>query len=516
MKPSEYLAQDFGQLDELVRLHAKDRPSRVAMICEDRRVSYAEIDALANRAASALQREGIRPKDVVAICAASSIEYVALFIATLRAGATVAPLPSSVTPEQLRIMIADCRPTHFFVDDEVSTGLEGELGDVTTIRVSLGNREQHDVFDQWLAPPDATPMPVPSDPTRAFNIIYSSGTTGTPKGIIHSHQMRWFHILRFLPISYGPEAVVLLSTPLYSNTTLVALLPALASGSTTILMAKFDVRRYLELCQSHRVTTTMLVPVQYRRILGLPEFGDFDLTSFQMKFSTSAPFPSELKYEVLTRWPGGLTELYGMTEGGVSCVLRAHEHPDKLHTVGTWSSTAELMVIDDEGRAVSRGIPGEIIGRSTAMMEGYLNLPEKTAELEWWSPDGVRYLRTGDIGSVDEDGFVTIIGRKKEMIISGGFNIYPVDLEAALVSHPAVDEAAVIAKPSERWGETPVAFVTLNKGVECDTEQLRNFANESLGKFQRIAEVHVIDELPRNAIGKVMRRDLQLRLVESS
>jgi acyl-CoA synthetase (AMP-forming)/AMP-acid ligase II len=325
--------------------------------------------------------------------------------------------------------------------------------------------------------------------------------------------MRWLHIIRFLSVSYGPDAVVILSTPLYSNTTLVSLLPALASGSTCVIMPKFEGRRYLELCELHCVTTTMLVPIQYRRLLEMPEFDDFDLSSFHMKFSTSAPFTAELKREVLSRWPGGLIELYGMTEGGVSCVLIAHEHLDKLHTVGTWSSTADLKVIDDEGCVLPIGSAGEIVGRSTAMMDGYLNLPEKSAEAEWWSSDGLRYLRTGDIGSVDDDGYVTIIGRKKEMIISGGFNIYPVDLENALIGHPAVEEVAVIGQPSHRWGETPVAFVTLKRGAEEEAEALRSFANNSLGKHQRISEVRIIDALPRSAIGKVLKRELQNRLI---
>jgi long-chain acyl-CoA synthetase len=513
VKIAEYFAQDFGILDDLLRHHAEDRPSHVAVICENRQISYAELDILANRAASALQRDGVQPGDVVAICALNSIEYVGLFVAVLRAGATVAPLPTYATAEQLVAMLDDCHASHFFADVRIVIELERMLNSTKIRRIAFGVNSVCDDFDQWLASESVTPTPVPIDSELSFNIIYSSGTTGSPKGIVHSYRMRWFHIVRFLSVSYGPDAVVILSTPLYSNTTLVSLLPALASGSTCIVMPKFEGRRYLELCERHCVTTTMLVPIQYRRLLEMPEFGDFDLTSFQMKFSTSAPFPAELKREVLSRWPGGLIELYGMTEGGVSCVLIAHEYLDKLHTVGTWSSTADLKVIDDEGCVLPLGNAGEIVGRSTALMDGYLNLPEKSAEAEWWSSEGLRYLRTGDIGSVDEDGFVTIIGRKKEMIISGGFNIYPVDLENALIGHPAVEEVAVIGQPSHRWGETPVAFVTLKAGAEVEAETLRAFANNSLGKYHRISVVRIIDALPRSAIGKVLKRELQNRLI---
>lgn len=513
MNVAEYLAQDFGIFDDLLRHHAEDRPSHIAVICDDRQISYAELVILADRAASALQRDGVQPWDVVAICASNSIEYVGLLVAVLRVGATVAPLPTSATADQLAAMLDDCQATHLFASSRFLIEIERTMSPTKVKCVALEVNSVCDDFDQWLAPESSRPKSVPIESKLSFNIIYSSGTTGTPKGIVHSHRMRWLHIIRFLSVSYGPDAVVILSTPLYSNTTLVSLLPALASGSTCVIMPKFEGRRYLELCELHCVTTTMLVPIQYRRLLEMPEFDDFDLSSFHMKFSTSAPFTAELKREVLSRWPGGLIELYGMTEGGVSCVLIAHEHLDKLHTVGTWSSTADLKVIDDEGCVLPIGSAGEIVGRSTAMMDGYLNLPEKSAEAEWWSSDGLRYLRTGDIGSVDDDGYVTIIGRKKEMIISGGFNIYPVDLENALIGHPAVEEVAVIGQPSHRWGETPVAFVTLKRGAEEEAEALRSFANNSLGKHQRISEVRIIDALPRSAIGKVLKRELQNRLI---
>ena len=512
MDIAEYVAQDFGTLDDLFRMRVSDRPSRAAAICGDRQISYVEMDALVDRAAAALQRDGVQPKDMISICASSSIEYVALFIAILRVGATVAPLPPSATPEQLVTMLEDCGATHLFSDTGVSRHLEKKSTAIAARRVALDADAVGEPFERWLAPKGATPIPVVIDPRQSFNIIYSSGTTGTPKGIVHSHAMRWSQFVAFLSAGYGPDAVAILSTPLYSNTTLASFLPALAGGTTCVLMAKFDARRFLELCERHRVTIAMLVPVQYRRVLEVPEFDDVDLSSFQMKFSTSAPFPAELKREVLSRWPGGLIEIYGLTEGGVVCLLLAHQHPDKLHTVGTWFAPADLKVIDDEGHVVAPGQAGEVVGHSAAMMDGYLNQPEKSAEAEWWSPEGLRYIRSGDVASVDDDGFVTLIGRKKDMIISGGFNVYPIDLENALVAHPAVVEAAVIAKPSHRWGETPVAFVTLKQGAAADPEALRAFANNSLGKTQRIAQVTIVDALPRSAIGKVLKRDLQDRL----
>ena len=266
----------------------------------------------------------------------------------------------------------------------------------------------------------------------------------------------------------------MLSTPLYSNTTLVCFNPTLAGGGTVVLMRKFDAHGFLELAQKHRATHAMLVPVQYRRIMALPDFDRFDLSSFVMKFSTSAPFSAAIKADVLKRWPGGLTEYYGMTEGGGSFILLAHEHPNKLHTVGQPGPEHEILLMDEEGKPVAQGEIGEIYGHSPTIMDGYLNQPGKTADTFWHDANGKRYVRTGDVGRFDEDGFLTLMDRKKDMIISGGFNIYPSDLEAVLAQHSDVVEAAVVAMPSDEWGETPVAFVVLAPNAATDAERAQD------------------------------------------
>jgi acyl-CoA synthetase (AMP-forming)/AMP-acid ligase II len=347
---------------------------------------------------------------------------------------------------------------------------------------------------------------VVADPDRAFNIIYSSGTTGTPKGIVQPNSLRWAQFRRIL---YTQHAVTMISTPLYSNTTLVSFLPTLANGGTVILLPKFDAATFLRLAAAHRATHAMLVPVQYRRLMQHPDFDNYDLTAFQMKFCTSAPFAGDLKAEVLRRWPGGLVEFYGMTEGGGSCALEAHAYPDKLNTVGRPMEGHDIRLIDDAGREVPAGEAGEIVGRSPAMMIGYHNRPEATRDAEWWSPAGERFIRTGDIGRFDADGFLTLIDRKKDMIISGGFNIYPSDLEAELLAHPEVEEAAVFGVPSEAWGETPVAAVVLRPGAAVDAETLRAWVNARVGKTQRLAAVRVTEALPRSTIGKVLKRELR-------
>ena len=192
----------------------------------------------------------------------------------------------------------------------------------------------------------------------------------------------------------------------------------------------------------------MLVPVQYQRLMASPTFDRHDLSSFRFKFSTSAPFHAALKADVLARWPGGLVEYYGMTEGGGTCILAAHEHPTKLHTVGRPGPGSDIRLIDDAGRELPPGATGEVVGHSGGMMTGYHRKPEQTRAAEWFDATGKRFIRTGDVGRFDDDGFLVLMDRKKDMVISGGFNVYPSDLEAILRTHPAVADVAVVGVPS--------------------------------------------------------------------
>ena len=502
-----YAQQEFGTFSDMIRLQAKARPSHTAIIQGDRRIGYAGLDALADRVAATLQREGVAQEDAVAICALASIEYAAAFIGTLRAGAAVTPLAPSSTAESLAVMLEDSGAKLLFLDAETAATLAPVTSRLSAPRVALDASDAGEPLEGWLAPEGTTPWAVQVRPEAAFNIIYSSGTTGAPKGIVQSHRMRWAHVSRGSASGYGADAVAMIATPLYSNTTLVSFIPALAGGGTVVLLPKFDASRYLQLAETHRATHAMLVPVQYRRLMGHPDFDRYDLSSFRMKFATSAPFPAALKADVLKRWPGGLVEYFGMTEGGGSCMLVAHEHPDKLHTVGRPMPGHEMRLIDEEGRELPPGEVGEIVGHSPAIMNGYHNKPDKTAEATWLDAEGRRFIRTGDMGRFDEDGFLTLMDRKKDMIISGGFNVYPSDLEAVLLQHPDVVEAAVVGVASDRWGETPVAFAVARGDVTGET--LRAWANARLGKMQRLADVALVDALPRSHIGKVLKRELR-------
>lgn len=508
---AEFLERPFAAVPDMIRATARALPDAPALLQDSRSLSYGALDALMDRIATTLQRAGLKPGDAIAICAASSIEYAAVYLGALRAGVVVAPLPPSATADSLATMANDADARLFFVDGAVAKALAAVRARIACPWVALDDSDAGEAFSAWLVPAGTRPEPVEIRPEWPFNIIYSSGTTGTPKGIVQPHAMRWMHVRRGANNAFGPGAVTLLSTPLYSNTTLVTFFQSMAMGAAVVLMAKFDVRGYLELAQRHKVTHTILVPVQYQRLMDFPEFDRYDLSAFQFKFCTSAPFPAKLKAEVLKRWPGGLIEVYGMTEGGGTCILAAHEYPDKLHTVGKPAPGHDIRIIDDDGKELPRGAIGEVVGSSPGIMIGYHKQPQKTAEAEWYSPEGKRFIRTGDIGRFDEDGFLVLLDRKKDMIISGGFNIYPSDLEAVVRQHPAVADVSVVGVPSQRWGETPVAFVVFRPDAGAGPEDVLTFANERLGKTQRLAAVEPIDELPRSAIGKVLKRELRDR-----
>src|SRR5258708_4291128 len=295
---------------------------------------------------------------------------------------------------------------------------------------------------------------MPLSPLDDFNIIYSSGTTGLPKGILHSHVMRDLLAVRFTAFDYGPDTISLASTPLYSNTTLVSALATIGVGGTLIVMPKSDVVKFLEIAQRERVTHAMLVPVQYQRLLAHPDFDKYDLRSFKAKLSTSAPLRAQTKADVLKRWPGRLIEIYGLTEGGGSCMLEANLFPDKLHTVGRPGLGAEIVVLHEQGRVLPQGEVGELAGRAQIMMKGYYKQEDNTRDLFWHYKYGLFFFKPADMARIDKDAFLLLLDRKKDMIISGGFNIYAADIEVLLLKHPDIVDVAVIGIPSEQWGES--------------------------------------------------------------
>ncbi|WP_228260741.1 class I adenylate-forming enzyme family protein [Marinobacter orientalis] len=504
-------------IGERIQELAAVRPHQTALIDDRSSVSWRELVCLTNRIANRLRVEGLKEGDTVALLSENRFEAVAVYLATLVAGGCVVPLSGMASGGSLALMVNDCAARFLFVSEKnlpLLDAMAGKLDQLTAAGcISLDTDDEGlNGLNQWLGQTGSEARPAQVTLDHPFNIIYSSGTTGTPKGILHDYRFRQRQMVRMSRFGLDGNAVNLVSTPLYSNTTLVSVLPTLFNGGTLILMARFDARRFLELAEHHRVTHAMLVPVQYQRILADPEFDRFDLSAFQLKLCTSAPLRAEVIRDALARWPGNIREVYGLTEGGISTCLDCAAHPDKWDSVGVPTEGAEVRVIDDQGNELPRGETGEIVGRAISMMRGYVNRDDQTRSMLWTSPDGLVFYRSGDMGRVDEDGFVYILDRRKDMIISGGFNIYAVDLENVLLAHPAVADAAVIGTPSEQWGETPLGLVVLkprSEGGDISEAELLDWANAQLGKAQRMAAIEFRAELPRSSIGKVLKRELR-------
>ena len=484
-------------------------PEREAVVCGDERLTWAELDARTARVANALAAQGVRAGDRVALLSPNSVRFLEVFLGGLRAGACMVPLSTLAAPDTLARMVADSG-ARVLVLANAFRDLASEVPADGPGRIAMDfSADDHLDLETLLA--DASPEVPTFDPTPedTFAILYSSGTTGVPKGVVHDHRFRTAQTGRMRALGLRDGARTLIATPLYSHATLTAAVPTLAGGGTLVLLPpgdRFEATTALELCAAQRVTHAMLVPVQYKRIADLGALYASDL-ALEVTFCTSAPLREDVKRAIVEHLPGQLIELYGATEGGATTVLRTAEHPDKLHTVGKPGPGVELRFIDEDGGTVPAGEPGEVCGRAPSMMRGYWCNDGASDAAVWHDENGRAFIRSGDVGHLDEDGFLVLSDRRKDMIISGGLNIYANDLELALLALPEVEDAAVVGVPSETWGETPLGFVVVSGETDVDT--ILAAVNATLGKSQRLSGIEIVDALPRSPIGKVLKRELR-------
>jgi len=274
------------------------------------------------------------------------------------------------------------------------------------------------------------------------------------------------------------------------------------------MLVRFTPEGFLETVERERATHTLMVPIQIQGVLASATLRQRDTTSLRVVVTAGAAMPPPVKELFLKTLGDRLVELYGLTEG-IATILKPEEVRRKLTAVGTPPQSMDIRVIDDAGREVGAGQAGEIVGYCATLMKRYHNQPQATEEVIWRDERGRTFLRTGDIGRFDEDGYLYILDRKKDMIISGGFNVFPIDLETVLVQHPAVAEACVIAVPNEKWGESPLSLVVLRKEAAANEQEIREWANARLAKHQRISALEFREQLPRNAVGKVLKKVLR-------
>lgn len=499
---------EFG-FDEIIRVHARHRGGLPAFIDGDRTLTWNEFEQRTARVAESLVRAGIGKGKRVAMLAGNSFWAYEVMFGIVRAGAVVTPLSSMLSPPLVAKLLADSDAQLLFADDGCERlALDAAAASDRDLRVILetGAAGTPQSFAGFAAGSAGSFDSASVSPEDTFGIIYSSGTTGVPKGIMHSHAgrlgMAW-HLGAVFGVT--PSARCLLATPPSSNGTMLMLLPAIFVGAANILAHSVAPDDFFELLRLQRPTHMFLVPTQLAAIFLDERAEQTDFGGLRCLLSAGAPIPPNVKRRMLSLAGHCFHELWGFTEG-VATVIGPEEAAERQQSVGRAAPGTDIRIIDAQGVELQPPATGELVGRSIMMMQGYLNRPDANAEIRWRDSRGYAFLRTGDIGEMDADGFVTLRGRIKDLIITGGLNVYPSDIEAVLLEHPQVADAAVIGVAHERWGETPVAYVIAKSDVEADATALKEWTNARVAKHQRLSEVILTTrDFPRNALGKVLK-----------
>lgn len=488
--------------------HERWRATQAALVCGDARLTWGELGARSNRVAHALLETGLGPGDAVAVLMDNRVDTVVVLLGLLKAGCCAVPLNLTLTAAAIAGMIVDAGARCVIATEADAARLDGLLEDHGLINVVVGEHPSWQRFAAWTEGRSEAPPEVAIGDDDPCHIIYSSGTTGTPKGIVHTHRGRYDWACDVaLALRYHGAARTLASLPLYSNISWVMLLSTFLCGGTLVLMERFDAATALEVVQAERISHLAMVPVQFQRLIDHAAFATTDTASLEAMMSCGAALPRPLKDRLFSAFPCGVIELYGLTEGVIT-ILDPERAAGRLESVGRPLPGTEIEIVDELGRLQPRGEVGEIVARGRFMMLGYHGRADANGAATWRDPRGRIWLRTGDLGRIDDGGFLSIVGRRKDMIVSGGQNIYPSDIEAVLLEHPEVEAAAVIGVPSRTWGETPLAVIEPERSAAaCDA--VRTWANARLGRFQRVAEVVSVSSLPRNANGKILKRELE-------
>jgi acyl-CoA synthetase (AMP-forming)/AMP-acid ligase II len=493
-----------------------------AVVCGERRLSWEELEARTNRIANAILSLGFVKGDKIALFMPNSIELFELFWGAVKSGCVVVTLNTLLDTASLARLANASDAGAIFVDDSMREMVERvrpELDKIPADRfftvgtAAAGWRESSALY----AGAPETPPPVKLAPTDSMTIIFTSGTTGVPKGIEHSHFGRLNYPYGFgIGLGISRYSVAICATPLYASGTWITMFPTMYRGGKVVLIPRYTPEAFLEAVQREQGTHAFLVPTQYIGLLQLP-LQDYDTRSLQV-LVTAGQSLSEVTYDALRKsFPSaGLYEIYGMTEGFSTLAIPEDIARGKRGSVGKPAFMEDIRIIDGEGRELPPGETGEIVAYGPGMMKGYYARPDLTAAATWVGPSGRTYMRSGDLGRMDEDGFLYVSGRLKDMIKSGGINIYAADLEQAIMRHDSVREVAVVGVPHDKWGETPVAVVLLKPGATAEAGELLEWANERLAKYQRLAQVFIEPELPRATYGKVqkdvLRREVRTKL----
>ncbi|GAA2609299.1 class I adenylate-forming enzyme family protein [Paractinoplanes durhamensis] len=483
-----------------IREFGRATPGIVAVRDGDRSLTFAALDERSSRLASALLQQGLATGDRVALLCGNRLEYPEIAAGVAKAGLVLVPVNPRLTAPEVDFILRHSGACVLITDDALAGSVPHFPGPV----ICIGGSSLGPSYETWLATAPATDPWVAVDERDPFCITYTAGTTGDPKGVLISHRSRCLTFYATaLEWGLGPGRRTIAVAPMYHGAGFAFAYAAVYCGATVSMLRSFDPQGLLDLIQRERAQSVFLVPTHAQLIRAAVEKVP-ELPSLDTLYFNAAALPKVLKEWVFEAFPGaGVHELYGSTEAGVVTNLRPPDARRKAGTVGhPWFAT-QVRIVGPGGQPVAAGEPGELFSRSPYLMNGYHDNPTATAACI--TGDG--FLTSGDIVIADDEGFISIVDRVKDVIITGGVNVYPRDVEEVLLTHGAVAEAAVVGEPDDRWGERVVAYLVCRQPVEAAV--LDAHLRARLAGYKVPKEFKVIAALPRNAAGKVLKRELR-------
>ena len=488
-----------------IREFAIASPGATAVVDGGRRLTYAALDERARRVGNLLLAAGLTPGDRVAVVLGNRLEYPEIAAGIARVGMWMVPVNPRLTPGEASYIVGHARTRATIYDAALTSVVEPALEEHRQDVVHVIDGD----YEAAIEGASSADAGVEVDENEPFCVAYTSGTTGKPKGVMISHRSRSLTFYgTALEWGLGPGRRTIAVAPMYHGAGFAFGFGALHVGGELHMLRAFDPERLLDMIASSRAQSVFLVPThaQMMRALGDEAVSGYDTSDLETLYFNAAAMPHPLKLWVTEMFPHvGLHELYGSTEAGIVSNCRPADVLRKPGSVGPPWFMTEVRVVDEDGTIVEPGGTGELFSRSPYLMNGYLDDPEATDACT--TPDG--FLTSGDVVRIDEDNFIYIVDRKKDLIISGGVNIYPREVEDGLVTHPAVREVAVVGIADEKWGESVTAFVV--RGADTTTDDLDAHARAALAGFKVPRAYEFVDALPRNAAGKVLKRELRAR-----